>query len=44
MTLSEENGAPTRNTPRQVLHERYAKGGLTSEEYRERLTVLGEEP
>ena len=29
-------------TPRQILDERYAKGELTTEEYRERLSVLGE--
>ena len=27
-------------TPRQILDERYAKGELTTEEYRERVTVL----
>ncbi|MEO6941702.1 MAG: SHOCT domain-containing protein [Terrimesophilobacter sp.] len=31
-----------RSTPRQILEERYAKGELTTEEYRERLSVLGE--
>lgn len=33
---------PARSTPRQILDERYAKGELTTEEYRERLAVLGE--
>lgn len=33
---------PVRSTPRQILDERYAKGELTTEEYRERLAVLGE--
>lgn len=32
-----------KTTPRQILDERYARGELTTEEYRERLTVLGEE-
>ncbi|MEO7348276.1 MAG: SHOCT domain-containing protein [Terrimesophilobacter sp.] len=34
--------AATKVTPRQILEERYAKGELTTEEYRERLSVLGE--
>lgn len=29
-------------TPREILDERYAKGELTTEEYQERLRVLGE--
>lgn len=33
---------PVRSTPRQILDERYAKGELTTEEYRERLAVLSE--
>lgn len=28
-------------SPRQILDERYAKGELTTEEYRERLSALG---
>ncbi|MBX3100712.1 MAG: SHOCT domain-containing protein [Salinibacterium sp.] len=28
-------------SPKQILDERYAKGELTSEEYRERLATLG---
>ncbi|MHB1171996.1 MAG: SHOCT domain-containing protein [Lacisediminihabitans sp.] len=32
----------TKSTARQVLDERYAKGELTTEEYQERLKVLGE--
>lgn len=46
---NEESGAfPTgavsvgKTTPRRILDERYAKGELTTEEYRERLAVLGE--
>ena len=35
-------GALATNTPRQILDERYAKGELTTDEYRERLSVLGE--
>lgn len=34
--------AVAKNTPRQILDERYAKGELTTEDYRERLSVLGE--
>ncbi|HEY9499459.1 MAG TPA: SHOCT domain-containing protein [Terrimesophilobacter sp.] len=36
-----DNGAPS---PKQILDERYAKGELTSEEYRERLATLGLNP
>lgn len=32
------------STPRQILNARYAKGELTTDEYRERLSVLGESP
>lgn len=35
-------GAAEKRTPRQILDERYARGELTTEEYRERLSVLGE--
>lgn len=35
-------GQGHRSTARQLLDERYAKGELSSEEYREKLTVLGE--
>ena len=35
-------GQGHRSTARQLLDERYAKGELSSEEYRERLTVLDE--
>jgi putative membrane protein len=31
-----------RSTSRQILDERYARGELTADEYREHLTVLGE--
>lgn len=37
-------GTVATNTPRQILEERYAKGELTTEEYRERVSVLGESP
>ena len=33
---------PTRSTSRQILDERYARGELTADEYREHLKVLGE--
>jgi putative membrane protein len=32
-----------RSASRQILDERYARGELTTDEYRERLTVLGED-
>ena len=32
----------TKPTPRQILDERYARGELTTEEYRERVKVLSE--
>jgi putative membrane protein len=32
---------PSGPTPRQILDERYAKGELTTEEYQERIRVLG---
>ncbi|UVJ41570.1 SHOCT domain-containing protein [Arthrobacter sp. CJ23] len=35
---------PFRSGARQILDERFAKGELTAEEYRERLRVLGEGP
>ena len=35
-------GAGTKSAPRQILDERYARGELTTEEYRERLAVLKE--
>jgi putative membrane protein len=34
---------PGRSRAREILAERFAKGELTSEEYRERLRVLGED-
>ena len=37
-----EGGRPGRSRAREVLDERYARGELTTEEYRERLTALGE--
>ena len=37
-------GMVATNTPRQILEERYAKGELTTDEYRERISVLGESP
>lgn len=36
-------GAAT-STPRQILDERYARGELTTEEYRERIETLGGKP
>lgn len=35
-------GRPSRSRAREMLDERYARGELTTEEYRERLTALGE--
>ncbi len=35
--------AAGRSRARQVLDERYARGELTTEEYRERLSALGED-
>lgn len=35
-------GQSGRSRAREVLDERYARGELTTEEYRERLTALGE--
>lgn len=32
------------SSPKQILDERYARGELTTEEYRERLSALGLEP
>jgi putative membrane protein len=38
-------GAPAAtSTPRQILDERYARGELTTEEYRERIETLGGKP
>ena len=38
------DGAPRgRSRARQLLDERYARGELTTEEYRERLAALGED-
>lgn len=37
-------GQEVKITPRQILDERYARGELTTEDYRERLIVLGEDP
>ncbi len=34
-------GSDHRSRPRQILDERYARGELTTEEYRERLAQLG---
>ena len=36
------DGRPSRSRAREVLDERYARGELTTEEYRERLSALGE--
>jgi putative membrane protein len=38
-------GAPAAtSTPRQILDKRYARGELTTEEYRERIETLGGKP
>ena len=37
-----DGGRSGRSRAREVLDERYARGELTTEEYRERLTALGE--
>ena len=34
---------PDRSRAREILDERFAQGDLTSEEYRERLRILGED-
>lgn len=36
-------GVEEKSNIRQILDERYARGELSTEEYRERLTVLGED-
>jgi putative membrane protein len=36
--------AATPSTPRQILDERYARGELTTDEYRERVETLGGKP
>ncbi len=41
-TSPSDVGVVVKSTPRQILDERYAKGELTTEEYRERLTELGD--
>lgn len=38
-----DDGQLGRSRAREVLDERYARGELTTEEYRERLTALGED-
>ena len=45
MTRTGDAGAasPKRSRARQVLDERYARGELTTEEYRERLQTLGDD-
>jgi len=37
-------GAGGRSRARQILDERFAKGELTADQYREQVRVLGEEP
>jgi len=50
VVLIRNSMAPTRpaatvsSTPRQILDERYARGELTTEEYRERIETLGGKP
>jgi putative membrane protein len=39
---SRSSGYPGPSTPRQILDMRYARGELTTDEYRERLAALGE--
>ena len=43
-TIAVTSGAPVTSTPRQILDERYARGELTTEEYRERVKTLGGKP
>jgi len=40
---SKDGRSSGRSRAREVLDERYARGDLSSEEYRERLRVLGED-
>jgi putative membrane protein len=40
--MAQPQQPPARSTSRQILDERYARGELTADEYREHLTVLGE--
>ena len=42
-TSSRHDGRPGRSGARQTLDERYARGELTTEEYRERLQALSED-
>jgi putative membrane protein len=42
-TAGGSGGRPSRSRAREVLDERYARGELTTEKYRERLTTLGED-
>ena len=42
-TLGGVDGRPSRSRAREVLDERYARGELTTEEYRERLQTLGDD-
>lgn len=39
--LARSVGSDSRGRPRRILEERYARGELTTEEYRERLEHLG---
>ena len=41
-TTRATSGQSGRSRAREILDERYARGELTTEEYRERLTALGE--
>ena len=38
------HGRPPASTARRILDERFARGELTAEQYREQLRVLGEGP
>lgn len=42
-TVPAAPGVEAKSSARQILDERYARGELTTEEYRERLRVLGED-
>ncbi len=42
LSKSRSSSAPSSSSaPKQILDDRYARGELTTEEYRERLTALG---
>lgn len=43
-TRAGTTAAAMTSTPRQILDERYSRGELTTEEYRERVETLGGKP